>query len=1027
MGVDDHIAALVELLRRAPDSASKAERNTVTQRAVAFFADMPEAERRRLAPEVICLHEAARRQLGVREAAPGDVLLDAWQTSLALVATATLAELKKIRWWVTSADTSRVMIARQPDWLAEGLELMLDRTSSSFAIGEVAHAINRAVAQGMILAPSHDRYAIGIAYGYEFGPQTSPLIERVRADVERLAPAIWRQFEVEGGGEISLATRDKYISAKAGSGDWAGTLKTLSDEGWLDRQRLLNASLDALNRGFSQFRAGWFSRFHELLAPTLDERVAHTERYFDLLASPIGPTVSVAMAALKAIQKANRLDAGLVIERIEPALHASSAAAALAAVALLAEAAEARPKLCPATVRLAAIGLEHPKSEVQEAALQLIESHATALDKAVRAAIADRLGVMAVALQARAQAVLGEKRVGLEAQSDPHCDIAELKSRAAALPDDKRRRAGVDTALAALEAGALDIPRAEFTGMDVPRLNPAKAVTPVASFEELIDEALVAVEHPDDLDRVERVLAAALAFAADRPADEARLLAPLVKSLKRYKDRGGVEWTTPRGALQIVLSAFYLEEPVDVSAFLNDPRAAIILRTTAMAQAIRARTPRRQLSAPTHTGHWIDPLVLVERSLGAAAKNTPPLLGIADQVLALLRLAPDRRALALEAGRTLTGEWGMALRYALGGDEACGATKSLWVAASRARAPFDNDPRIARLTGRSQPGLDQAPQFSYTTTPREGGWLTLGLRGSGSGDAVNFGKEGIDGRRARLAEAASPEDCFPTRSMCDPAQLSHLDTYIPGDMRHTGSWVTALWPQHPEPVFALSAKAACMLDGNNYARPANEPLAHGLKLILDPDVPIGPMALLMLCRGLNAIDGAAAEGTVDALIACVEDGRLDGDTLGAAMHEFLMSGLVVAKRWPERLKDVARSSPSALLVVRAALARALYRGTPKRELRDMHAWLETLLELAIEAGEAIEDPKTRDGLRGYLAGGKAKKPAQALLDLKPSKSRFVRAFAAVHALRSRIARAERWHEWDEWPKECTVTSALMAE
>jgi len=96
-----------------------------------------------LAPEIIRLHEDGWRQFGQSEATPGDVLLDVWQTSLALVATATLAELKKIRSWVTSADACQMMIARQPDWLAEGLELMLDRTSSSFAIGEVAHAINR--------------------------------------------------------------------------------------------------------------------------------------------------------------------------------------------------------------------------------------------------------------------------------------------------------------------------------------------------------------------------------------------------------------------------------------------------------------------------------------------------------------------------------------------------------------------------------------------------------------------------------------------------------------------------------------------------------------------------------------------------------------------------------------------------------------------------------------------------------------------------------------------------------------------
>lgn len=1014
--VDDRFAAVVELLRRSPYPASNAERNTATQGVVAFFAGMPEAERRSIAPKIIRLHETAWRQLVRTEAPPGDVLLDAGQTSIAIVATATLSELQKIRSWGSSADTCRVMIARQPDWLAEGLELLLERTTSSFVIGEVAHVINRAVAQGLVSAPSHDRYAIGIAYGYEFGPQASPLVDRVRADVERLASAIWRQFEVEGGGEISLAARDKYFAGRA-RGDWAGALKTLSEEGHLDRQRLLDASLDALNRGFAQFRAGWFSRFHELMAPTLDERVARTDRYLDLLASPIGPTVSFAMAALKAIQKADRLDGIHVAERIEPALHASSAATACAALALLAEAAESRPKIRPAIVRLAAIGLEHPKIEVQEAALQLIERHVTAFDEGALAAITDRLGVMAAALQSRALALLGEKTAGVEAQPHPHSDITELKSRAAGLPYDKRRRAGVDTALDALEADALDIRRAEFTGMDIPRLDPAKAVTPVASFEELVDEALVAVEHPDDLDRVERVLAAALAFAADRPADEARLLSPLVKSLKRYRFRGEVEWPTPRGALQIVLSAFYAETPVDVRAFQNDPRAAIILRTTAMARAIWAGTPHLQLSAPTHVGHWIDPLVLVERSRMAEAKDAPALLGIADQVIALLRLAPDRRARALEAARTVSGEWGRALRYALGGDEACGETKSLWVAASRARAPFDEDPRIARLMGRSQPGLDQPPQFSYTTIPRKGGWLTVGLRDSDSGEAVSFGKEGVEGRSARLGEPASAEDCFPTRAMSDPAHLSHLDTYVLGDMRHTGSWATALWPQHPEPVFALSAKAACMLDGNNYVRPANEPLAGGLKLILDPDVAIGPMALLMLCRGLNAIDNAAAQATVDGLIACIEDGRLDGDTLGTAMHEFLMSGLVVAKRWPDRLKDVAHSSPLALLVVRAALTRAVYRGAPKRELRDMHAWLETLLELTIEAGEAIEDLNTRDGLRPFLEGGKARKAAQALLDLKPSKSRSVRAAATVQALESRIARAERWLAWDQSAKE----------
>ncbi len=750
-----------------------------------------------------------------------------------------------------------------------------------------------------------------------------------------------------------------------------------------------------------------------MMAPTLDERAARTDRYLDLLASPIGSTVSMAMAALRTLQKADRIDAGLIAGRIEPALHASTAATAKGALTLLTAAARSRPELRSAIVRVAAAGLEHSQSEVQEAALALIESRVEALEDGSRRAIADRLGVMSAKLRARAEALIGGQGASAPSAPDVGAGIAELRARAERLPSDLRRLAGVD---AALESGGADIPRAAFTGMEIPRLDPAKAIVPIATFEELIDEALVAIEHSGDLDRVERVLAGALRFAVDRPADEAKLLAPLAKSLKRYRSKShdGSDWATPRGALQIVLSAFVADEPREFAVVETDPRAVMVLRTTAMQRAIGGRATRIQLSAPTHQGHWIDPLVLVERSRAADAKGAAPLLGIADQILALLRLAPDHRMLALDAAGTISGEWGAALRYALGGDAPFGTTRSLWVAAARARAPFDDDPRISELLGAPLRGADQAPRFSYRTRSRPGGWLTVALSaGEASGTDVEFGKEGnsftsFTYLRPKLGIPVDPGRCFTTVALSDPAHLRHLDTYHPGNAFHAGSWAAALWPQHPEPVFALSAKAACMLDGNNYVRPANEPLADGLKLILNPDVPIGPMALLMLCRGLNAIDKGAAQATVDALIVLIDDGRLDGETLGAAMHEFLMSGLVLPKRWPDRVKDVARSSKLALLTMRRAFERALHPGTPNGKLRDMHAWLEILLDLSVEAGAPIEDPLARRSVAAYQDGGKAKNAARTLLELKPPQCHAARTSAAVHALRQRVMRGERW-------------------
>lgn len=979
-----------------------AERLAAEQETIGFFAGMQEAARRKFSPEVMRLHKLAASQLGD---VSSDRRVDAVLTSIAVAATATISELRKLSWWYPSAVFCRVLIDRRPNWLADGIELVLERATSSHAVGEIAQQLNIFVAQGMIEPPQHDRYALGIAFAYAFDPKLPQRVDRLRSDISRLAPAIWRQFEVEGGGEISLANFDKFFSGTDVT--WGEALKALADEGYLERQRLLDASLDALNRGFSQYRAGWYSRFHELLEPTLDERARCTGRYLDLLASPIGPTVTLAVSALNTIDKTGRLGAEEIVARIAPALHAKAAATVKSALKLLAKAAKTEPRLRSAILRLAAIGLEHPSTEIQVQTVDLIEHHADVLDKAIRAAIDERLQMVNSPLQPRIRALLGaapEMRL-----PEPDNDAEKLKKWARDLPAEIRRLVGVDAALAALEGRSADIRRAPFDGMDIPRLDPLKRVKRIATFEDLANVALVALEHPDDLDSIEAILASALRFAADPPADALELLAPVARSLKRYHTTHISDLVTPRGSLLVVLSALLGQESGEIVISEDDPRAVLLLRSMAMAAAIRDRRCCLQLSEPTHAGHWIDPTALVERSLAQRRDGSLANLGLSDQILALLRLAPDGRARALKAAGNLEDEWGAALRYALGGDQEMGTTKALWVAAARSRAPFSTDARLAALMGYSAVGLDLAPSFSYTTLERQGGWLQIGLISDPDTKPISFGKDGYTFLPQRSNKPATAEKCFPTRALSDLATLGLLDTYVPGDGRHRANWgALPIWPQNPEPLFALSVLSACMVDGNNYVKPANEPLAEGLKHILDPDVPAGSMALLMLCRGLNAIDKGAGQATVDALIAMIDDGRVDGSELGAAMHTFRMSGLVVARRWPDRLKDVARSSTLGLCVMTAALERALYPGTPKHPLRDMHAWLETLLEFSVKLGRSIENAEARAGIGQFLGSGKAGKAAKALLALKASINSEECMSAAQHALRNRIARAKRW-------------------
>lgn len=947
------------------------------------FRGKSEEERRALAPYAARRHkEATARERGPngegleREFAPH-------ATCIATAATATLSELMKLRRWEPSYHVCRAIIDRRPPWLAEAATLLMERCDSLWRIADIAHCVHELVLQGLIPPPAHARYPIGLAFAYggyrewlndekwydrSRHDASSPILDRIRDGLDGLRPEIWRQFEVEGDNEVSLIncqTRRESVE-----GGWAGALATLSDEGLLERARLLDASLEALARGFAPHRARWHYQFHELMAPTLEERAIRAELYFDLLASPAGPIASFAMAALLKVGKARKLDPARVILRVEPALYCATVSVAKGALKLMAGALQERPDLSARALPLLAIGLEHASEEVQDGALAQMEAGAGAFDEPARRAIEDRLQIMSPALRSRAQALLGARQTANEEVRGVEACIATLRQRAMALPADLRSLAGVDAALQAIDAGAFDVPRARFTGMDIPRLNPEKAIVPIESFEEFVDEALIVIERPMEIERVERALAAALRFSAHRPPDAAGLLAPLQLALRRFApkrwDRS--DWATPRGVLQITLEAFFDEfELAQAVIPKNDPGFVLLLRAQDMARAIRSTKTASQLSEPTHSGFWIDPLVAVRRSCAAEAT---PILGLADQVLTLLRLAPEGRAEALRQAARLTGEWGAALRHALGGEETFGATRALWVAARRARAPFDDDDRVAELMS---------------------DWLAGPLR------------HGVHAQMRDLADwPASGDFCFPTEALLCTTWLWPLGGC--SDAFRLGEWIRALWPQNPRPVFTLARNAKCMQDEAGLCS-----IAEGLTLLLDSDVPIDAAALLMLCNGLDAQDKATARATVDALIAVIDDGRLDGETLGAAIHDYLSRGRTIAKRWPQRLRDIASSSLLAAFVVRRALERAFWPLESRAAIKDIHCWIDLLRELCAETGTSISDSDSRLGIEHHGRSGKSLKSARALLAQEGDSSKRLFAPAVAYALDKRLRRAEGWN------------------
>lgn len=187
----------------------------------------------------------------------------------------------------------------------------------------------------------------------------------LRTDHALREDVFWRIFEVEGGGEVSLANVDKFSSEQA---SWQHSVLTLVADGTLERTRVLRSCLSALNRDFSAYRAGWFSRVYAALKPSPAEASADSDLLLLCLGSSITATQSLAARQLTAIDKAGLLDARPFIDAAGGALLGPKGTA-VALVRLLGRYADADPEGAAAALALA---LGNPAPDVQTAAAKAL-------------------------------------------------------------------------------------------------------------------------------------------------------------------------------------------------------------------------------------------------------------------------------------------------------------------------------------------------------------------------------------------------------------------------------------------------------------------------------------------------------------------------------------------------------------------------------------------------------------------------------------------------------------------------------
>jgi Family of unknown function (DUF6493) len=268
--------------------------------------------------------------------------------------------------------------------------------------GEDGYGLVRSLErEGLIEPIDDDLRNRGVICGLPHGER----LGRVIADDPTILDEIWGIFEHAPGG---LLGRREY---------WVDRLLELAEAGLLERDRLLDASLDAQTRDFTDRDARVMAMLHARLEPTVEERRARLDRYLRLISSRAPSSRECGLS--------NALGLATPDQLAGPARDVLGYAPKRVAIALLnaLDVAEA------AALETVVSALAHERPDVQRRGLSILERRLPELAAgadAVRACIGDVEPFAAASVRPRIAALTGGRDpskprvdVGLRERSRP--------------------------------------------------------------------------------------------------------------------------------------------------------------------------------------------------------------------------------------------------------------------------------------------------------------------------------------------------------------------------------------------------------------------------------------------------------------------------------------------------------------------------------------------------------------------------------------------------------------------------------
>jgi hypothetical protein len=845
---------------------------------------------------------------------------------LMLFTCTSLSAVIKEGWWSMPQDDVAIKIIKifKPDWINEWVEWLSDNISGRFLL------IRKLMALEICVEPKSEGYIIGMIQDLGRHRYNITPLESLREGPELLENEVWRLFELEGEGQNSLAAHDKF---SVGSRAWSYALIELSNSEEIPRQRLLDASLDALRRDFTQFRAGWFSRFHELLQPTIEERAARVELYLLLLGSQISPTVSFSLKSLTIVNNKATLPVKNFLIQVLPVLESRTKSIVVLALRILEKLAASSQKQnlrdqANSIAQTAASALVHDSVDVQKRVLNLIDKYGIEGDPDISALVTLNHDEIMPSLKPRVKGWISEI-------TDPE------------------------------EKFGLTI-----HGGQLERVSHSQALPTIESFDELLAKLSLVLENPENILDVEVVLDGLARLGTKLPANFDILVGPIAKQASSIFQRGS--WGQPVSyyIAKLVMGFaagenLFRDESFEDKKFKDIPpfEKVLYLHVRYIARILEEGQSISLISLPSHGRGFISPMALIDRHRELCQLGIEP--PIFEQVLALLRL--DVRHKTNEHGVAVTAlqaiaktEFGAAINYALGGNQPIGDTASIWIAAACTRSPGKNCPEIVERFGDLGPDAGQAVEYDFSIRATDNmGFSRLTLRvesGPLAPDKIPLSRLGC---LFHLAQKWG---------------YSGYGTF--GYSAQIIRWCSTIWPANLEAYFA-NGIAALDIDWNE----VNWPARTFFEPLLESDMPIGKMASLLIALGIGAAEPGERGLAKDALIVSIEEGRLEIATLAACMGKLLPTGFILVSRWTKTLAEVSRVSEKHRGAIHF-LIQAMLTLDPEDSPKGISGLVELLYELQVASKEPFAHKAAIDFFQRNNKGGKFGQYSKKMLALR---------------------------------------------